>query len=92
MFYFPVDLFLLDTHAVLEPSKQIPIILGRPFLATSNTVINCRNGVIKLTFGNMKTGMNVFECAKRPIEQLDEFVEVDFLDLLTEEYIDAYAL
>uniref|UniRef100_A0A2N9HUD7 Retrovirus-related Pol polyprotein from transposon TNT 1-94-like beta-barrel domain-containing protein n=1 Tax=Fagus sylvatica TaxID=28930 RepID=A0A2N9HUD7_FAGSY len=32
---------------------QIPIILGRPFLATSNALINCRNGVMKLSFGNM---------------------------------------
>lgn len=91
-FYFPVDFIVFDTHSVPNPSTQIPIILERPFLATSNAVINCRNGVMKLTFENMKTEMNVFECAKRPLEELDEFVEVDLVDVLTEEYIDAYAL
>uniref|UniRef100_A0A2N9IPP2 Reverse transcriptase/retrotransposon-derived protein RNase H-like domain-containing protein n=1 Tax=Fagus sylvatica TaxID=28930 RepID=A0A2N9IPP2_FAGSY len=52
-FYFPVDFIVLDTHPVSNVGIQIPIILGRPFLATSNALINCRNGVMKLSFGNM---------------------------------------
>ncbi|XP_077215705.1 uncharacterized protein LOC143850332 [Tasmannia lanceolata] len=39
---------------------QIPIILGRPFLATSNALINCRNGLMKLSFGNTSVDFNVF--------------------------------
>ncbi|XP_026458986.1 uncharacterized protein LOC113359567 [Papaver somniferum] len=59
-FVYPVDFIVLDTQPVSNPSGQIPIILGRPFLATSNAVINCRNGIMKLTFGNMKMEINVF--------------------------------
>jgi len=50
-FYFPVDFIVLDTHPVSNPTSQHPIILGRPFLATSNALINCRNGVLNLSFG-----------------------------------------
>ncbi|XP_026450681.1 uncharacterized protein LOC113350774 [Papaver somniferum] len=33
-FYFPVDFIVLDTQPVQNPDCQIPVILGRPFLAT----------------------------------------------------------
>ena len=38
----------------------MPIILGRPFLATTNAIIKFRNGVIQLTFGNMTLELNIF--------------------------------
>ena len=40
-FYFPVDFIVLDTQPDVDACAQIPIILGRPFLATSNAIINC---------------------------------------------------
>ena len=52
-FYYPVDFVVLDTESVAVGANHVPIILGRPFLATSNAIINCRNGVMQLTFGNM---------------------------------------
>ena len=52
-FYYPVDFVVLDTESVPEGTNHVPIILGRPFFATSNSIINCRNGVMQLTFGNM---------------------------------------
>ena len=42
-FYYPVDFIILDIEPTLHRSANIPIILGRPFLATANTLINCRN-------------------------------------------------
>jgi len=53
-FYFPVDFIVLDTEPVLDPARLIPIILGRPFLATANACINCKTGEMEITFGNMK--------------------------------------
>ena len=35
-FIFPVDFIVLD----FEADKEVPIILGRPFLATRKTIIN----------------------------------------------------
>ena len=49
----PVDFVVLDTEPVVVGANYVPIILGRPFLATSNAIINCRNGFMQLTLGNM---------------------------------------
>ncbi|XP_026452315.1 uncharacterized protein LOC113352748 [Papaver somniferum] len=38
-FYFPVDFIVLDTQPVQYPDNHIPVILGRPFLATYNAII-----------------------------------------------------
>ena len=59
-FIFPVDFVILETAPVENPRGQIPVILGRPFLATSNALINCRCGLMKLTFGNMTIDLNIF--------------------------------
>ena len=40
-FYYPVDFVVLDTELVAVGTNYVPIILGRPFLATSNAIINC---------------------------------------------------
>ena len=63
-FIYPVDFIVLDTQPI-EACNLIPVILGRPFLATSNALINCRNGVMKLSFGNMTLEMNVFNICKQ---------------------------
>ena len=49
-FYYPVDFVVLDTEPMAEGTNLVPIISGRPFLATSNAIINCQNGVMQLTF------------------------------------------
>ena len=59
-FYYPVDFVVLDTKTIASELNHVPIILGRPFLATSNAIINCRNGVMQLTFGNMTLELNIF--------------------------------
>ena len=59
-FYYPVDFVVLDTEPIASEPNQVPIILGRPFLATANAIINCRNGIMQLTFGNMTLELNIF--------------------------------
>ena len=59
-FYYPVDFVVLDTEPIANEPNHVPIILGRPFLATANAIINCRNGVMQLTFGNMTLEPNIF--------------------------------
>ena len=49
-FYYPVDFVVLDIEPIVVGANHVPIILGRPFLATSNAIINCQNGVTQLTF------------------------------------------
>ena len=59
-FYYLVDFVVLDTEAIASEPNHVPIILGRPFLATANAIINFRNGVMQLTFGNMTLELNIF--------------------------------
>ena len=59
-FYYPVDFVVLDTEPIASEHNHVPIILGRPFLATANAIINFRNGVMQLTFGNMTLELNIF--------------------------------
>ena len=85
-FYYPVDFVVLDTEPVAVGPNHVPIILGRPFLATSNAIINCRNGVMQLTFGNMTLELNIFHLGKRHMHsEEDDFEEVCILDTILEE-------
>ena len=59
-FYYPVDFVVLDTEPSSNEPNHVPIILGRPFLATANAIINCRNGIMQLTFGNMTLELHIF--------------------------------
>ena len=64
-FYYPVDFVVLDTEPIVSGPNHVPIILGRPFWATANAIINCRNGVMQLTFGNMTLELNIFHLSNK---------------------------
>jgi len=79
-FIYPVDFVVLDTQP-LETCNRIPVILGCSFLATSNALINCRNGLMKLSFGNMTLEINIFNICKQPGDDND-LQEVDLIEEL----------
>ena len=64
-----------------ESTNQVPIILGRPFLATSNAIINFRNGVMQLTFDKMTLELNIFHLSNKdkPVEDEEQKSEEVFL-------------
>ena len=64
-FYYPVDFVVLDTEPIASSPNHVPIILGRPFLATANAIINFRNGVMQLTFGNMTLELNILHLSNK---------------------------
>ena len=74
-FYYPVDFVILDTEPAAAWANYVPIILGRPFLATSNAIINCRNGVMQLTFGNMTLELNIFHLSKKHTQSMEDAPE-----------------
>jgi hypothetical protein len=49
-FYFLVDFIVLRMELVQNVGVKIPVIFGQPFLATTNALINCRTGVMKISF------------------------------------------
>ena len=87
-FYYPVDFIVLDTDPTVKEANLVPIILGRPFLATSNAIINYRNGLMQLTFGNMTLELNIFYMSKKSItpEEEEGSEEVCIIDTLVEEH------
>ena len=82
-FYYAVDFVVLDTEPSATGANYVPIILGRQFLATSNAIINCQNGVMQLTFGNMTLELHIFHLSKKhmqPVEDVQE--EVCIIDTI----------
>ena len=85
-FYYPVDFVVHDIEPVAVGANHVPIILGRQFLATSNAIINCRNGVMQLTFGNMTLELNIFHLSKRHMHsEEDDCEEVCIIDAILKE-------
>ena len=88
-FYYPVDFVVLDTETAAARANYVPIILGRPFFATSNVIINCRNGVMQLTFRNMTIELNIFHLSKRHMLLVEDGLEeVCIIDIILEEQVD----
>ena len=77
--YFPVDFVVLDTKPALNASTQIHVILGHPFLATSNAWINCRCGVMKISFRNMTVELNIFDISKQVLDN-EDICEVNMIE------------
>jgi hypothetical protein len=86
-FYFPVDFIVLDTERVQMVGTEIPVILGRPFLATANALINCRSGVMKISFGNMTVELNIFHVRKQPLDY-DQMNQVCLIEEIMEEVVE----
>ncbi|GFY82758.1 hypothetical protein Acr_02g0009980 [Actinidia rufa] len=77
-----------------NPDAQIPVILGWPFLATSDTIIQCRNGRVKFSFGNMMCDLKIFDLAHQVGDEgnIHELVCLRWITLLSPEVEHAYSL
>ena len=63
-FIFPTDFIVLD----MEEAKEIPIILGRPFLATGKAMIDVQKGELKLRVQDDEVSFGVFNVVRHPVE------------------------
>ena len=63
---------VLDIEPLCKGVNCVPIILGRPILETTNVLINCRNGVMQLSFDNMTLELNVFNLSHQQIDHEEE--------------------
>ncbi|XP_062075307.1 uncharacterized protein LOC133779352 [Humulus lupulus] len=59
---FPTDFIVLD----MEEDEDVPIILGRPFLATSQALIDVQKGELRLRVQGDEVVFNVFQALKYP--------------------------
>ena len=70
-FIFLVDFFILEIEPVANFKSHISVILGRPFLTIANAEINCRNELMKLSFGNMTIELNIFNLKQESTQYAD---------------------
>ncbi|KAL9416753.1 hypothetical protein AB3S75_039861 [Citrus x aurantiifolia] len=70
-FIFPADFIVLDMTEDIE----LPLILGRPFLATGRALIDVQEGKLILRVQNEQVIFNVYTPIKYPIELKDCFQE-----------------
>ncbi|CAM8904938.1 unnamed protein product [Rhodiola kirilowii] len=66
-FYIPVDFFILE----MEEEREIPIILGRPFLKTTKAVISCINDLLEYDIGGEKIKFYLRQACSAPSNSLD---------------------
>ncbi|XP_021678236.2 uncharacterized protein LOC110663284 [Hevea brasiliensis] len=79
-FFIPVDIIILE----MEEDVQIPIVLGRPFLAIAGAIIDVKNGHLTLKVRDEKVKFNMFQAMKQKSKP-NECLRVDIIDKLVEE-------
>ncbi|XP_071928165.1 uncharacterized protein [Coffea arabica] len=84
-FIIPVDFVVLD----MEEDISMPIILGRPFLATAGTIIDVKNGKLKFQVGEEEVEFNLNEMEKYP-SFTDHAYSIGTIDKLTQEMSQFY--
>ena len=75
-FVFPVDFIILD----MEADSQVPLLLGRPFLATGAARIDMQKGVLTLRVGEEVAAFNLIKGMKNIDIDRENFNVVDDVD------------
>ncbi|XP_070029968.1 uncharacterized protein [Nicotiana sylvestris] len=78
-FVFPADFVILDCKV----DEEIPIILGRPFLATGRDLIDCETGELKMRLNDEEITFNVQKSMRRPSEFANCSL-IDAVDVIVE--------
>jgi hypothetical protein len=78
--FFPADFVILD----MNEDSEIPLLLGRPFLATGRALIDVELGELMLRFQDEQVIFNVFECMRHQNEN-PQCYRVDVVEEVVEE-------
>ena len=76
-FIFPADFIILD----MGEDKKVPIILGRPFLATGRALIDVQKGELKLRVQEEEVTFSVFNAIKHPCDN-DSCFRLDVIEAI----------
>ncbi|KAK8950898.1 hypothetical protein KSP39_PZI004064 [Platanthera zijinensis] len=72
-FIFPVDFVILD----IEEDAEVPLILGRPFLATSRAIIDVSNGKLLLRVGDDEVTFSINPSMRNSLSNDDSCYHLD---------------
>ncbi|XP_070029210.1 uncharacterized protein [Nicotiana sylvestris] len=78
-FVFHADFVILDC----KEDEEIPIILGRAFLATGRTLIDCETGEVKMRLNDEEITFNM-QKSMRPLSEFVNFSLIDVVDVIVE--------
>ncbi|XP_071729215.1 uncharacterized protein [Rutidosis leptorrhynchoides] len=82
---FPVDFVIME----MKEDLQVPLILGRPFLATSDTIILVQRNQLNIEVGDECVTINIREAMKQPSNtDDDECYALDHIDLYVNEELE----
>ena len=82
-FIFPVDFVIMQ----MEEDTQVPLLLGRPFLATGATLIDVQKDELTLRVGNEAVHFNINRSLEHPDVDADSCMAVGNNSLLDVEFI-----
>ena len=94
-FIFLVDFFVIN----MEEDKQIPLLLGRPFLAIGAALIDVKNGELTLRVGTKEVHFILNQSLKQHDVEQAQYIKIDNInsvcknlndDLMNENSIDGY--
>ncbi|XP_021771819.1 uncharacterized protein LOC110735952 [Chenopodium quinoa] len=80
--YIPVDFIVLD----MDEDLNVPIILGRPFLATAGAIIDVKHGKLSLLVGKEKVEFKLNQVMKCP-SNMDDCMSIDIVENVINESI-----
>ena len=76
-FIFPTDFIVLD----MKEDKEVSIILGRPFLATGQALIDVQKGEFILRVQDEEVTFNMLNVMQHPMES-DSCFRVDIVEVI----------
>ncbi|XP_062104242.1 uncharacterized protein LOC133815414 [Humulus lupulus] len=79
-FIFPADFIILD----YEADRDVPIILGRPFLAIGKTLIDVQNRELTMRVNDQQVTFNVFNAIKFP-DEIEECSRLSVIEIIVDE-------
>ena len=80
-FIFPVDFVIMQ----MEEDTQVPLLMGRPFLATGAALIDIQKGELTLRVGNEAVKFNINRSMEHPNVEADNCMSVRNNSLLNDE-------
>ncbi|CAA0826449.1 Unknown protein, partial [Striga hermonthica] len=84
----PVDFVILDVGDVHENGKDHTILLGRPFMATTNTLIDVKNGTLNMTVLGESVSISVREAMSSSLVNfIEECAFIDVADPFVDEMV-----
>ncbi|GKA28513.1 reverse transcriptase domain-containing protein [Tanacetum coccineum] len=84
-FTFPVDFVILE----IEEDNKVPLILGQPFLHTTDAVIRVKQKQLNLGVGTERMIFNIDSVMKHSYSNDDTCFSIDVIDEILEEDFDA---